>query len=126
VLVDSPYDEGAIAEIAAAHERYVVLHQYASSIAVDHTTASIAEERRTVRATLKAAHTEATDELKERLERRRRQMGRLEKRVEKQKARIAQQNKRRNQMRAENQRLRGELEVANARWIRLPRLPWRH
>jgi hypothetical protein len=78
VLVDSPYDEGAIATLAEMHERYVVLHQYAEAIALDHTNVSVAQERRAVQAKLRAAHAEATADLKERLNRRKRQVAKLE------------------------------------------------
>ena len=126
VLVDAPYDEGAIAALAETHERYSVLHEYAASIVVDHTTASIAEERRAQKATLKAAHAEATRDLKQKLERRRRQATRLEKRVEQQRARIHELRERQSQrlekVREENARLREQLTAATAwSWRR----PWR-
>src|SRR5581483_10502032 len=51
-MVDAPYDADAIASLAAMHERYVRLHQYAVAIALDHTNISVVRERRTVRARL--------------------------------------------------------------------------
>ena len=69
-LVDAPYDEGAIATLDRVHERYVVLHQYAEAIALDHTNVRVAVERREVQAT--------NADLRKRLARRRQEVKRLQ------------------------------------------------
>lgn len=78
-LVDAPYDVGAIKTLEEVHDRYVVLHQYAEAIALDHTNVSVAQERRSVQEKMRAKQ----QELRKRLNRRRQQVKRLEQRLEK-------------------------------------------
>ncbi len=76
-LVDAPYDAEAIAVLDRVHDRYVVLHQFAEAITLDHTNVCVAQERRQVQARLREKHQEQTAELKERLARRRQEVKRL-------------------------------------------------
>jgi hypothetical protein len=69
-LVDAPYDEGAIAALEGVHSRYVVLHQYAEAIALDHTHREVALGRRDLQA--------KNAELRKRLNRRRGEVERLQ------------------------------------------------
>jgi hypothetical protein len=55
-LVDEPYDQEAISSLEKMHPRYVTLHQFAEAIAMDHTNVSVVQERRAVRAKLKAKY----------------------------------------------------------------------
>ncbi|WP_028636331.1 sulfotransferase family protein [Nocardioides sp. URHA0032] len=74
-LVDAPYDDGAIATLEDVHQRYVVLHQYAEAIALDHTNRAVAVGRRDLQA--------RNADLRKRLNRRRNEVERLRGEVEK-------------------------------------------
>lgn len=73
-LVDAPFDEGAIAALQQVHERYVVLHQYAEAIALDHTNRAAALARREVQA--------KNADLRKRLNRRRKEVEKLQEQLE--------------------------------------------
>lgn len=77
-LVDAPYDAEAMAVLAAVHDRYVVLHQFAEAITLDHTNLCVAQERRQLQARLREKHQENTAELKARLARRRQEVKKLQ------------------------------------------------
>jgi hypothetical protein len=79
-LVDEPYDQGSIASLEEMRPRYVALHQYAEAIALDHTNISVVQERRAVRAKLKA-EAEMAKCLQEGLEERARLGQRLRRRL---------------------------------------------
>ena len=82
-LVDEPYDQDAIASLEKMHPQYVTLHQYAEAIAMDHTNVSVVQERRAVRAKLKATHEEATKDLQDGLEKQKRRIHNLRRKLEK-------------------------------------------
>jgi hypothetical protein len=46
VLVESPHDEGAIAELARQREEYVEMYEFAAAMALDEQTAQVAQVRR--------------------------------------------------------------------------------
>lgn len=76
-LVDAPYDAEAIAALDRVHDRYVVLHQFAEAVTLDHTNVAVATERRQVQAKLREKHLENTADLKSRLARRREEVKQL-------------------------------------------------
>jgi hypothetical protein len=72
-LVESPYDEAAIRTLDEVHDRYVVLHQYAEAIALDHTNVSVVRERRSVTQRMR----EEQREIRQRLAKKQKQVKRL-------------------------------------------------
>ena len=81
-LVASPYDPLAVSALEAIRPRYGALHDYAEAIALDHTNVSVVRERRAVRAKVKAAHAEATAELRSSLEQKRQRVRRLKQKLQ--------------------------------------------
>jgi hypothetical protein len=72
-MVDAPYDDKAVRALEEVHERYVVLHQYAEAIAMDHTNVCVVRETREVRQRMRAKQ----QGLRQRLVHRRRQIEQL-------------------------------------------------